>query len=928
VRLPTTSKSLAYKIQQLSILPVLLCITLIGVGIASVQLIETRDLEHKRNATASLWLSSLIKHSLTTAEISPSAMKHIEASFDDMLEMPSMRGIYLIDSNGKVLIKRGQRPSIDFTRQLGDSASHWGNDDNYYYSTPIVDNLPSGESIHRGWLLAAVNHSGLTTKQYKGLSVILAGVLLAFTVLITLAWKLTRSIEAPLQDIQQTILDFSRQKLKSRVTERGSHELQSLANSVNELGVKLLSDSNSIRQQIDQATSDLQETLDTVEIQSIELDLARKRAEEANRSKSQFLANTTHEIRTPINGILGFTSLLLKSPVSTQQREYLRTIAHSSMGLLTIINDILDFSRLEEDRLTIDKTPFNLRQVIDETLQILAPSASEKQLYLVANNEPDVPLHLLGDALRIKQVLTNLVSNAIKFSDSGNVVVQTQLMSTQANIALLKISVLDCGIGIDPKHRETLFEAFRQADASDSRQRGGTGLGLAIAKGLVEKMGGAIGIDGHTEHGTVAWFSLPLPVQQNVLEEAGKTLKAQQAIVSISCPLLQKQLDEYFGLWGIKYQSVESTEQLTSLGLNQADTHCPDFTLIIPDANDEPQLLMKLAQSGDYGKTFIAVLPDSALAYNEVLQNSGAHVIFLPLSHDHLYQVLCDALDNNQLPAPQETLNVNDKTVLVVDDNPANLQLASTFLSNLGLQVREANSGMEALSIVSEDSIDLIFMDVQMPLMDGIETTRNIREREVSGRRIPIIALTAHDMSDQKAKLLQAGMDDYTSKPVSEQQLLHLIKQWIKATPELTSPAAQDLATTTPKTPFPQSSVMDLQDALRLCNGKKDLARDMLTKLTANLGRETEEISLLYQQQAWAQLQDKVHRLYGGCCYCGVPELRDASGALDSLLEKGDHTHLADALNALLKAIQRLREWVEDHDLDIIFDMESENSSA
>ena len=928
MRLPTTSNSLAFKIQQLSILPVLICITLIAVAIAAVQVIETRDLEHKRNATANLWLSSLVQYSLTTGELSASATKHIEASFDDMLEMPNMRGIYLIDNSGNILIKHGQRPSIDLTLQLGEAASHWGNNDNYYYSTPIIDIQPTGSPIHRGWLVVAVNHSGLTLKQYKGLSAILAGLLVAFTVLTTLAWKLTRSIEAPLHDIQRAILDFSRQKLETRVAEHGSTEFQSLATSVNELGKKLLSDSNSVRQQIEQATSDLQETLDTVEIQSIELDLARKRAVEANRSKSQFLANTTHEIRTPINGILGFTSLLLKSPVTTQQREYLRTIAHSSQGLLTIINDILDFSRLEEDRLTIDKTPFNLRQVIDEPLQILAPSASENQLYLIANNEPDVPLYLQGDSLRIKQVLTNLVSNAIKFSDNGNVVVQTELVSKQANIAHLKISVLDCGIGIDPKHRETLFEAFKQADASDSRQRGGTGLGLAIAKGLVEKMGGSIGIEGHAEDGTAAWFSLPLPIQKTILEEPGKTLNTKQAVVSISSALLRKQLDEYFKLWGIEYLAVDSIEKLTCLDLGQADNNYPDFSLIIPDADDDPTSLIKFARSGECGKTLIAVLPDSALAYNESLQNSGAHVIFLPLSHDHLYQVLCDALNNNQPPAIEKSWNIGDKTILVVDDNPANLQLVSTFLSNLGVQVREANSGIEALSIIAEASIDLIFMDVQMPHMDGIETTQHLREREVGGNRIPVIALTAHDMSDQKAKLLRAGMDDYTSKPVSEEQLAHLIKQWIKVTPELSSPPIQGLAHLMPEAPFPQSAIMDLQDALRLSNGKKDLARDMLAKLTANLGSEAEEISLLYQQHAWAKLQDKVHRLYGGCCYCGVPELRNASGKLDTLLVKGDHTDLADALNALLKAIQRLREWVEGHDLDIIFDIQNENSTV
>ncbi|MGH1371985.1 MAG: response regulator [Cellvibrionaceae bacterium] len=927
MRLPITSKSLGFKIQQLSVLPVLICITLIAVGIAAVQLIDTRDLEHKRNAMANRWLVSLIQHSVTTLETSPAANVHIKASFDDMLEMPNLRGVYLLDQEGKATLSRGQRLSIDLAPYLDDSFRHWGSAENYYYSAPIVDNQQSGAAVHRGWLVIAVNHAGLTIKQYKGLSVILAALLIAFTLLSALAWRLTRSIETPLHDTQRALQDFSRQKLETRVPLRGSTELQGIANSVNELGEKLLRESNSVRQQIDQATSELQETLDTVEIQSIELDLARKRAVEANRSKSQFLANTTHEIRTPINGILGFTSLLLKSPLTTQQREYLRTIAHSSQGLLTIINDILDFSRLEEDRLTLDKAPLNLRQVIEETLQILAPSASESQLYLIANNSPDVPLHLQGDALRIKQVLTNLVSNAIKFSDNGDVVVQTELISKHNNIAHIKISVQDCGIGVNANDRETLFEAFRQADASDSRQRGGTGLGLAIAKGLVEKMGGSIGIDSTESEGSTAWFTLPLPIQYTVLEEPGLALKGKRALSLISNPLIRNQLTEYFDLWGVSCDHIDSLATLNNR-CTTSRSHEYDLALIIPDQDDDSASLVDFIDASQCGKTFVAVLPDSPLAYNETLQRSGAHTVFLPLSHNHLYQVLCDSLSGEQSLAQDKPSNVSNKAVMVVDDNPANLQLVSTFLTNLGVTVHEANSGMEALSVMAKTPIDLIFMDVQMPQMDGIETTQHIRERQVDGNRTPIIALTAHDMSDQKATLLRAGMDDYTSKPVSEDQLAHLLQQWLNITPVQTTPEIQRLADILPDSPFPAHGIMDLQEALRLSNGKKDLARDMLAKLTANLGVEADEISHFFQQQAWTELQEKVHRLYGGCCYCGVPELRQASGELDALLVKGDHTNLPNSLNAVLKAIQRLREWVEDHDLDIIFDMENEDSTA
>lgn len=921
VHLPPTAKSLAFKVQQLSVLPVVLCISLIGLGIAIVQLLDTQSLEHKRNALASRWLVSLTQQALENNNTD-----HIRASFEDMMEMPNMRGIYLIDHEGNYLLKQGQRPNPKIAQHLDDQPTSWGSEYYYFYSTPIIDKTSANNPIHKGWIVVSINHAGLGIRQYQGLSVILAGLLLGVAVLSLLAWRLTRSLEAPLHNVQRTLLDYSRAKFDSRTPLVGCIEMQNLALSVNELGEKLQFAADDVKQQVDQATSDLQETLDTVEIQSIELDIARKKAVQASRTKSEFLANTTHEIRTPINGILGFTSLLLKSPMTTQQREYLRTIAHSSQGLLTIINDILDFSRLEENRLTLDRGPFNLRVVIEETLQILSPAASEKQLFLASSSNPEVPLHLVGDALRIKQVLTNLISNAIKFSDDGNIIASTHLISRSDQNVSIKVCIEDTGIGIDPEQKEALFEAFKQADASDSRQRGGTGLGLAIAKGLVSKMGGEIGIESTPQMGTNAWFTLPLPTQKNVIENKNTDLIGKKAAIYIANSFIEKQVLEYFDLWGVDVVTCQSPEDLASQCL-QNDSHTRqgefDFMLLVPSLADDINRLNQVVSAAQYCPILISALPDSSFAYNEALHQSGADILFLPISHDHLYQVLRDELQPPR-QAPRQALaprlEQTDKVVLVVDDNPANLQLVSTFLSNLGAVVLEARSGFEALSQIDKHAIDLVFMDIQMPQMDGIEATRRIRQKETRGGRIPIIALTAHDLSGQKGKLLRAGFDDYTSKPVSEDQLAHLLSVWLKLVPA--EPDTATVAEVIAPSDMPQSSIMDLQDALRLSNGKRDLARDMLTKLTEGLSQEAETISSLYQQQRWPALQEVVHRLYGGCCYCGVPELREASGKLDASLVKETHQSLDSELNHVLKAIQRLREWVDEHDLDIIFDTE------
>lgn len=929
MQLPLLSKSLMFKIQQLSVVPVLICITLIGVGYAFLHTQESRAVEHQRSLLAANWLAALTKTAIARDDV-----QHITHVFGDLLEIPYIRGVYLITPEGDVSVQLGQRASRDIHTHLANAPSRWSVGGNHYYSVPVTEQSAAA-SRHLGWVVFSVNRGAQNILQYQTIIVTLFAILVASCSLILLAWRLTRNMEMSLQGSQRTLQDFTRYKFDSRAPVRGCIELQSLAQSVNELGSSLQQAQKNVRKQVEQATSDLQETLETVEIQSIELDIARRNAVAANRAKSEFLANTTHEIRTPINGILGFTNLLLKSPLTTQQREYLRTIAHSSQGLLTIINDILDFSRLEEDELSLDRAPFTLRQVIEEALQILAPSASEKQLYLIATSEPDVPQHLLGDALRLKQVLINLVSNAIKFSDTGDIVVRSCLVEETQKCATIRISVEDSGIGIDPQLTESLFEPFKQADASDSRLRGGTGLGLAIAKGLVEKMGGSIKIDSRLEHGTTVCFTLPLPKQQTLIQSRQDDLRGKKGLIYVENPRIAQQLAEYLTQWGVERQLFDSVIELESHCCLQSTAHAecygaeqnqPDFIFIIANPHTLTSAALRQMHQSSPLPVLVATLPDSPLAYDESLHKTDINLLFLPLSQDHLYQVLCDTLIPSATPATTVTVpQYPAATVLVVDDNAANLQLTSTLLASLGLNVRTANSGAEALKLMDVYPVDLVFMDVQMPRMDGIETTQHIRAREHMNQKVPIIALTAHNVNELKTKILKAGMNDSVSKPVSEEQLIHILKRWLSLSPIATSSRVENvdvaphLAELITGTHIPQSSVMNLQEALRLSNGNKALARDMLSKLVQDLPSDAELIVKLYKEQRWSELQERIHHLYGGCCYCGVPELRQAAAELDNLL-LGGHTPPHRELNRLLKAIQRLREWVDSHDLDIIFD--------
>ena len=344
-----------------------------------------------------------------------------------------------------------------------------------------------------GWLEVEIDRSNLVLEKYRSLLYTLIVMAMAIVLNAAIAVHFSSTIGRVVSRIKQALTEMAGGNLEARVEENAYGELRDLQVSLNRLAQSILEGQQELQQNVDQATEDLRETLETIEIQNIELDLARKEALEASRIKSEFLANMSHEIRTPLNGIIGFTNLLLKSDVSLTQRDYLDTIQKSSESLLAIINDILDFSKIEAGKLVLDQVPLNLQEVVEDVLTMLAPMAYEKHLEQVSLFYSDVPTGIIGDPLRLKQILTNLVNNAIKFTDHGEVVVRVMLDDMKDALATIKVTVSDTGIGLTKEQQRALFSAFRQADTTTARRFGGTGLGLVISKHLVEQMRGEIG---------------------------------------------------------------------------------------------------------------------------------------------------------------------------------------------------------------------------------------------------------------------------------------------------------------------------------------------------------------------------------------------------------------------------------------------------
>ena len=508
-----------------------------------------------------------------------------------------------------------------------------------------------------------------------------------------------------------------------------------------------------LKQESEHAEAELRETLDAIERQNIELHAARRSAQASNQMKSEFLANISHEIRTPLTSLLGFARLLERTPLSMPQQQHVQALSRSGEHLLAILNDLLDLSKIEAGRLVLDETPVQLTSLLSDTAAMLAPLLGDKPVKLQVHCATDFSESLLGDPLRLRQIFTNLLGNAIKFTARGEINASLVELSEEASRVQCQLKISDTGVGIDSDRLHSLFEAFEQADSSTSRHFGGTGLGLTITRQLVHLMGGCLEAESRIGQGStfsVTWWAARDPFYRGGLHAAPRIPPTQQAIGNTS-----------------------------------------------------------------------------------------------PLH------------------------------VLVVDDHPANLQLMQAWLEELNIQVSSAENGEAAITAAAASVFDLIFMDIQMPIMNGLEAAQAIRAQERGGQRVPIIALTAHALSSEREYWLRNGIDDYLSKPLDESQLHHILQQWTRY---IGQPA----------------SVIDWPEAERLAGGRRSLAEQLISTLIDDIPLARTQLvnaSNEHDTQAWHRA---VHRLLGACRYTGVPALRAAleaalalpSGSWDASLQQ------------------------------------------
>ncbi|HUL30472.1 MAG TPA: response regulator, partial [Thermodesulfobacteriota bacterium] len=562
----------------------------------------------------------------------------------------------------------------------------------------------------------------------------------------------------------------------------------------------------SLYQKINDQNQSLEET---VKKRTEELQKALEEAKVASIAKGQFIANISHEIRTPMNGIIGFTQLLLGTEQSQEQRDYTEAIQKSADSLLTIINDVLDFSKIEAGRMTFEHIPFNLGGIIKEVAGLLSVKAEEKGLEIVIRYDPQAPLRFVGDPGRIRQILINLLGNAIKFTDRGDVLIDVALDENGTAQAWVRVTVEDTGIGIPTDKIKHVFGTFTQVDSSTTRRYGGTGLGLAISKNLAEMMGGSIGVKSSVGKGSAFWFTLHLT------PETGETfsslsrpeLKRLRVMVVDDNERSRRTLQDQLIRWEMETLSVaDGEEALKAFRGAYAEGH-PFQTILIDDrmpGMDGGTLARAIQSDPGFGKTVMLKLASTRHLgnLNQSPEAGWTGSLTKPVLPSDLMEALIEGwgavgktkkgLAETPLVAgirAQEEKKLTRKArILVVEDNTVNQRLTVKMLEKLGCSADVAANGMEAVKMVRDVSYDLVFMDCQMPEMDGYEATREIRRQEETTRRIPIVAMTALAMPEDRKRCLEAGMDDYLSKPLKKEEIVGAIDRWTSDWPSAAAP--------------------------------------------------------------------------------------------------------------------------------------------
>ena len=764
------------------------------------------------------------------------------------------------------------------------------------------------EGEYLGQLELDVTLEPLRTQFYGQILWVLVIAVIALLVCGMLTWALISSVLRPLGNLSELAQRIGREgQYQERAPEPVARD---------EVGL-LTSRFNAMLDRIEAQDTELrlnQELLEQrVFARTIELETAREQAEAGSRAKSEFLAVMSHEIRTPLNGIMGMTGLLMDTELDAKQKRFARVARRSSEDLLLIINDILDFSKIEAGKLELEYRPFQLNLLVEDIAERYAPIAQGKKLELLCKT-PLPPISVVGDSARLGQILTNLLSNAIKFTEAGEVEIDIQLLAEHDGRVQLEFGVRDTGIGISPEQQARLFQSFTQADSSMARKYGGTGLGLTISQRLTQMMGGEIQL--HSEAGKGSYFHFQLELQKvndprdyQLVTGFGQL----HTLIVDDNPTNREILEYWLRSWGMAPLTAASAPEAVTL-LQQHETQGTPFELMLTDwcmpEMDGGELLDALAADTRFNDLAIIVLSSAGMAARpEVAER--APLLLKPVRQSELHNLIAqviagDLTRKTHLAEPVASASVQPKLagrVLLAEDNPVNQEVASAMLQRVGVTMKIANNGQEALELLQENSFDLVLMDCQMPIMDGFEATAAIRQREADMGlpAIPIVALTANAISGDREHCLAQGMSGYLSKPFSQEQLHELLARWLperraqaqqlEAVADRPAVPAASNPVTAIKTPAPSiaPSIEIDQDVIRQL---RELREGLLPRIIG-LFRTSSPPLLVQLEQAVAQqdadlLYKTAHNFKNSAANLGLLELASACRDCEAQARQGN----------------------------------------
>ncbi len=827
--------------------------------------------------------------------------------------------VMIFDKNHQALAPSLFRKSYDglvwSKKSLPDHISVQSLGDSLIAYAPIVDSTQPNSNNVLGYVSVRADLTGKKVILYE--TILTSFIIIAAIVILGSIFALQQSqrVTRPIIEMAKAVDKIRKGDFDTRVYTNATGELLILNEGINAMAESLKRAQDDMLKNVEQTTADLKQTLEHLEIKNIELTMAHQEAQKASRIKSEFLSKVSHEIRTPMNGVIGFCNLLLKTELTPKQREYLETIRRSANGLLHIINDILDFSKIESGKFKFEQVQFNIRESIDEVITLLAPTLTQedKDIELVGIVDDGVPEVIVGDKLRINQVLINLVNNAIKFTEQGNVVIRVSVFSKKKSEVTLRIVVSDTGPGLTAEQKKLLFLSFTQIETGTTRRYGGTGLGLTICKSLVEGMGGKIDVDSRPGEGSDFWFTIKSPLVHDGSDKQPTINGHGRAIVCYEkSPPAQEFLRIVLTRYHFKPILLDDAEVFvrtirewpydTSL-IGASDT---PVLLVAAEPTDKIWRPLAEIEQQMHGLTAltIAVTRRPEITNEEHWPMPVKAVLPKPYTESALQKYLREILPDTTRKTPLKvaetpkpymtpTAVASNQPVkaLVVDDNPPNRKLLITMLEALGIQASEAASGKKAIHLCQQEHFNIIFMDIQMPEMDGVETTEKIRAL-ANYRHVPIIAVTAHALPEERAMFEHSGFNECLIKPIEEQPLQEIVDRWVQL-------------------PILAISENHLPESLKKkFKGNEPLAREMLQMFYNELPTHITAIEGALGNNDLKSLRQRVHKLHGAVAYLMLDPIVQMANELETALKQNEQIDddIRNQTQTLLAQLNQMRQ--------------------